>query len=185
MDMDLSKLLSDVYDRSETPAAEPQPKPARPPRFAAPAWADDDRLDKVFADWTPGPPPEAPAAEREIAMGASMGFGSAAPAETAVVDDDLAAALSAALVEAEQASEPSHVEPLDLEPPHVEPAVLATEPAVAAPVDVPGAVLEVPVAEPAPVVGEPAVVMTWRRGDDDVLPGGSRSGRGVSFLRRR
>jgi hypothetical protein len=55
--MDLSKVLDDVYDASNKQAA---------PSGPAPAWADDQRLDEVFSQWTPGPPADAPAAEREI-----------------------------------------------------------------------------------------------------------------------
>ena len=87
-DMDLSKLLGDVYD-NDMPASGGRERRAEPP---APEWSDEAHLDKVFADWTPGPPAEAPAAEREILIDAPTG-----PAR---LDDDLAAALSAALVDA-------------------------------------------------------------------------------------
>ena len=56
--MDLSKVLDDVYDASNN-------KPASP-AGSAPTWADEQRLDEVFSQWTPGPPADAPAAEREI-----------------------------------------------------------------------------------------------------------------------
>lgn len=31
-----------------------------------PDWAEDDVLDRAFASWTPGPPADAPSAEREM-----------------------------------------------------------------------------------------------------------------------
>ena len=94
--MDLSKLLGDLYaaddqadhddDRADDPATdqgpagddrsggEPAvaveaPASARSEReaSAAPDWSNETRLDQVFASWTPGPPSDAPAAEREIA----------------------------------------------------------------------------------------------------------------------
>ena len=34
---------------------------------AGPDWSDEVRLERAFADWTPGPPSGAPAAEREMA----------------------------------------------------------------------------------------------------------------------
>jgi len=58
--MDLSKVLDDVYDASNKPT---------PPAEAGPAWADEQRLDEVFSQWTPGPPADAPAAERAIVEG--------------------------------------------------------------------------------------------------------------------
>lgn len=63
--MDLSKLLSDVYAHDHAPA------PASPPVSTSdtdgPEWADEARLDEAFAQWVPGPPDDAPAAEREMA----------------------------------------------------------------------------------------------------------------------
>ena len=38
-----------------------------PPTVAVPEWATDAALDEAFASWSPGPPCEAPAAEREMA----------------------------------------------------------------------------------------------------------------------
>jgi hypothetical protein len=78
---DLSKVLGDLYE-ADAPAA-----PAY--QATAPAWADEARLDEAFAQWTPGPPADAPAAEREFAPVARL-------------DDDIAANLSAALVADEQ-----------------------------------------------------------------------------------
>src|SRR5207245_1214218 len=49
----------------EPPAAERAPDP--------PEWADDAHLDAAFADWTPGPPDGAPAAERAVVADADPG----------------------------------------------------------------------------------------------------------------
>ncbi|MDP8975412.1 MAG: hypothetical protein M3N28_03410 [Actinomycetota bacterium] len=69
--MDLSKLLGDLYETdhtdetdsppdgmSEAPSSQPAP---------GPEWANEARLDEAFASWKPGPPDDAPAAEREMA----------------------------------------------------------------------------------------------------------------------
>lgn len=158
---DLSKVLGDLYD-SPTPAA----PSAAEARFqpTAPEWADDDRLDQAFEGWTPGPPADAPAAEREMSMSVVMDPTFVPPAR---LDDDLAATLSEALVDAGHdnhdpevpvASAPTYELPgydFDLEP-----AVVA-----AAPVEYE---YEPPAVEPyAPA--EPA--RPWTRGDDDILPG--------------
>jgi len=92
--MDLSKLLGDLYQRDEVdapvddsstetaPAASAAgastpsvsyplaaaPVPDSPPD-AGPSWADEALLDEAFASWTPGPPDDAPALEREMANG--------------------------------------------------------------------------------------------------------------------
>jgi hypothetical protein len=96
--MDLSKVLGDVY------ADDASPRPA------APEWADESRLDEAFANWTPGPPPEAPAAEHEMAAHHR-------------IDDDLAAALTQAL-----ASSPVNPEPVFADPtPETEGAAVAYE----------------------------------------------------------
>ena len=72
--MDLSKVLGEMY------ADDVAPRPS------APEWADEATLDEAFANWTPGPPPEAPAAEHEMAAH-----------ESHRIDDDLNAALTQAL----------------------------------------------------------------------------------------
>lgn len=77
--MDLSKVLGDVYAGNGSTTAQ-----------AVPEWADDAHLDEAFASWTPGPPPEAPAAEREMAMHSD-------PTSRRRIDDDLAVALTEAL----------------------------------------------------------------------------------------
>ena len=88
---DLSNLLGDVY--GDDPDGEPvRREPPAEGRSAAPAWADESVLDAAFANWTPGPPLDAPAAERAVFAPSTD------PAGAAPLPDDLAAALSAALV---------------------------------------------------------------------------------------
>ena len=73
--MDLSKLLGELYqedDRSSADGDRDRPKPAEAPA-SGPEWSDEARLDRVFASWTPGPPADAPAAEREMASTAPAG----------------------------------------------------------------------------------------------------------------
>lgn len=84
---DLSNLLGDVYG---DPAPEPAPAPEPP------AWADESRLDEAFADWTPEP------LEAVVAKAPSSSPTSPSSA-SAPLDDDLAAALSAALADAPRA----------------------------------------------------------------------------------
>ena len=96
--MDLSKVLGDVYAGNGTTTAQ-----------AVPEWADDAHLDEAFASWTPGPPPEAPAAEREMAMHDD-------PMSRRRIDDDLAAALTEALTASPVSLDPDiaddHQDPL-------------------------------------------------------------------------
>jgi hypothetical protein len=142
---DLSNLLGDVYGEPEPEPAAPSATPAAPTAPAAPAWAADSRLDEAFADWTPEP------LERVVAK---------APT-SAPLDDDLAAALSAALADAPRrpptgpGAPPvptfSHVAAVDppLDPPLLDVATL--EPL--APVEPSG--LDVVVVEPPVEVPEP------------------------------
>ncbi len=73
--MDLSKLLGDLYETNEVDA--PVDTPLAPTSAVAPSarpapgpeWADEALLDEAFASWRPGPPDDAPAAEREMANG--------------------------------------------------------------------------------------------------------------------
>ena len=66
--VDLSRVLGDVYSHSDEVAAlrpvltQPSPAQAEPEE-----WADEARLDEAFRRWRPGPPREAPAAERMFA----------------------------------------------------------------------------------------------------------------------
>jgi hypothetical protein len=96
---DLSNLLGAVYGEEpsspardaddEAPVRREPPADERGP--AVPAWADDEHLDAAFAEWKPGPPADASAAEREV-----VGQTHDDPAPP--LPDDLAAALSEALV---------------------------------------------------------------------------------------
>lgn len=66
---DLSELLGDLYGTYGSPDPDGPPVRHEPPaheRAPLPDWADDDELDRAFAGWQPGPPPEAPAAERNV-----------------------------------------------------------------------------------------------------------------------
>jgi hypothetical protein len=49
---DLSQLLGDLY-ADETPTR-------------APSWSSEEALDDAFSSWVPGPPDDAPSAERSI-----------------------------------------------------------------------------------------------------------------------
>ena len=142
--MDLSKVLGDVYETEDRPA---------PAAGSAPEWADEQRLDEVFAEWTPGPHASAPAAEHEMAA-------HTAPS-SARLDDDLAAALTAALASDEPTADAVPTFP-DVEP---EPDSVA-------------AVLYAELA-PEPEASQPT---RWARGDDDVLVGTRRS-RGLRLRR--
>jgi hypothetical protein len=67
---DLSRLLGDVYgtDAVEDHVVEAVPAQELAGELAGadlPAWADEALLDEAFADWVPGPPSDAPAAERD------------------------------------------------------------------------------------------------------------------------
>jgi hypothetical protein len=157
---DLSKVLGDLYD-----APAPAAPSAAEARFqpTAPEWADEDRLDEAFEGWTPGPPADAPAAEREMSEMSVVMDTPFVPA--ARLDDELSATLSEALVDAGR----------DNHQPDV--------PVASAPTyELPGYDFEpAPVAEAAPVYEyEPPVVEAfapvepahpWTRGDDDILPG--------------
>lgn len=78
-----------------------------------PDWADEAHLDEVFSTWVPGPPDSASAAEKEMA-GDNPRL--EIPAED-ISDEDMEAALAAALAEAEQLSEPDaqDIEAQDIE----------------------------------------------------------------------
>lgn len=83
--MDLSKLLGDLYtsdddhagnghgdddhagDHHDATGKELASPPGALETSAGPDWSNETRLDQVFASWTPGPPSDAPAAEREMA----------------------------------------------------------------------------------------------------------------------
>ncbi|HYE76669.1 MAG TPA: hypothetical protein VEI97_01655 [bacterium] len=68
-------MLEDLYpeendqrgDEAPAPPAEgPEPTDQE---HKGPEWADEARLEEVFSSWTPGPPADAPDAEREMAHG--------------------------------------------------------------------------------------------------------------------
>ena len=202
---DLSDMLGDVYgdDANGEPAAPeppaqhrdgPLPAPEATSRATstAPAWADESVLDAAFANWTPGPPLDAPAAERDVFAP------HVDPASAAPLPDDLAAALSAALVGAP----PGDVALVALPAPSppgmdVDRTTLAS---TSDPADPPlgggaswaelaatrraSADYVDPFAESMPLVGR----LPWQRGDDDILPrrsSSSRRGRGGLSLRRK
>lgn len=177
---DLSDLLGDVYGESA-------PK-------AAPAWADESRLDEAFADWEPEPrDPMLGEDDDDVVASSSEPWPVTWPDDEAtpvaqdvvatpvvsgqLLDDDLAAALSAALAEA----------------PRPEPVVVA-DPVPAAPLHLPYAdededpVLDLetlePFVEPIDVEDEPvAEARPWRREDDDIVPARGKGGR-LSFRLR-
>jgi hypothetical protein len=156
---DLSHLLGDVY--GDDPDGEPvRREPAAEQRSAAPDWADDSVLDAAFANWTPGPPPDAPAAEREV-LGTATGTTPAAP-----LPDDLAAALSAALVGAPP-PDPTAAPPPESPAPAVG-AVNESSPLwndLSYTATAPGEAID-PFADAGPLVP----VLPWQRSDDDILP---------------
>lgn len=143
--MDLSKVLGDVYSGG-----------AATSEATVPEWADDAHLDQVFAGWTPGPPADAPAAEREMAAHVE-------PTRRRI-DDDLASALTQALTANPIAPEPLFAEQGDTE--QVDDELTHTQVAdLAAP-------------------REPTRV--WSRGDDDILPARNtgKASRPSRFARR-
>lgn len=80
-----------------------------------PEWADEAHLDEVFSTWVPGPPDSASAAEKEMA-GENPPL--ELPAEEEISDEDMEAALAAALAEAEQWDDPDFASvEADLDPP--------------------------------------------------------------------
>jgi hypothetical protein len=190
---DLSDMLGDVYgDDAEGERVAPEPGAQRgdgPP--PAPAWAEESVLDAAFANWTPGPPLDAPAAERDVFAP------HVDPASAAPLPDDLAAALSAALVGAPPGE--IAVIPPALSDPDI--GTDGTKPtSISGPVDSPpsggaswadlaatrraSADYPDPFAESMPLGGR----LPWQRGDDDILPrrsSSSRRGRGGLSLRRK
>jgi len=198
---DLSNLLGNVYgDDADGEPATPEPTPqhrdaaptAPDTMSRAPEWADESVLDAAFANWTPGPPLDAPAAERDV-FSTSVDPASAPP-----LPDDLAAALSAALVGAPRSDAPLTVSPVPSTPatdvdfaPSPSPSTV-----VDAPLDAGASWAEVaatrraladnddPFANSLPLTGR----LPWQRGDDDILPrraSSSRRGRGGLGIRRK
>ena len=176
---DLSDLLGDVYgpllpaDPDGPPVHHEPPASHRVP--AVPEWASDERLDEAFKDWTPSAnvgtiePVEADApAEPEA---------TAEPTTTAPLDDDLAAALSAALADA-----PRNAVPAPEQADSAASLFGGMSSTAAAPVTDVATPVE-NAAEPQPVETADEIWERWRRGDDDILP--KRGRRRLSFRRRR
>ncbi|HUP69806.1 MAG TPA: hypothetical protein VM142_08320 [Acidimicrobiales bacterium] len=77
-----------------------------------PEWADEAHLDEVFSTWVPGPPDSASAAEKEMAGDNPR----LEIPEEDISDEDMEAALAAALAEAEQLSaDAQDIEAQDIE----------------------------------------------------------------------
>ena len=170
---DLSRVLGDLYGPDDQPSV----APPRNFRAEAPEWADEQRLDEAFADWTPGPPPEAPAMEREMAVVIDT-----PPVPAARLDEDLAGALNAALIEAGDPQPgpdfPAAAAPSYAIPAYGEDPALASFPApTTAPVPVAEDWVEAypsaePVTEAVPFPSAPPMPQRpWARADDDILPG--------------
>ena len=201
---DLSKMLGDVYDAPGADAPQPEDGPMTTGRRPVPEWSDDEHLDRAFAGWTPGPTADAPAAERKLFAGAEV--------ERGPLADDLASALSEAVLAEQQPGPEAETtdeapEPFAPAPPVMRPTAfgsLTSEAPVATPA----------VAEPAPVeVAGPATVApplpdtasdgvdaqttelepvpapraqgAWQRSDDDILPSGGKASFFSFSLRRR
>lgn len=175
---DLSELLGNVYGGSEEPeqSAESSPEPAAEPSVPpagprTPEWADDEHLDRAFADWTPGLHTDAPAAEREL-------FAPAPPRPAQRLADDLAAALSeAVLAEADEAESTHHTVAAEAEAEVTDSAVVETPRAT----EVTTATLHDLEPEPVHTYVHKA---GWQRNDDDILPRGGKGG-GISFRANR
>jgi hypothetical protein len=179
---DLSRLLEDVYRSG----------PAAP---AAPAWSSDSALEDAFADWVPGPPEDAPAAERE--------FAETTTSRTPAMDQ--LDALMQAVAMAPDAVDDDEFDPEPLKTAAVfdqfdefdiEPVEAA--PVEAAPVDAPVAAEverlghfqslvdeQEPEAE-AEIERKPIALPsgTWSREDDDILPNRGHGRRRLSLKRR-
>ena len=146
----LGGILGNLYGGDEGDGDDaPTAAGSTPPPAAAPGWADDDRLDAAFADWTPGPARNAPEHERDL-------FGAppappAPPPLTTSADSDLDAALQAALAAAVAAAdEPpvAEVAPVVDAPPAPE------SPAPVAPVLAPAAAPPIPVSTSATSIAD-------------------------------
>src|SRR4051794_19296064 len=165
---DLSDLLGDVYGGVAPASPDDDPVVHEPPASrrapAVPEWAGDDRLDEVFADWTPGPGPDAHRSQRSVVTVGEPQV-TAAP-----LDDDLAEALSAAL-----AADPLEVQPEPQPQSQPQPAAIVDAPAspsagalfggIGSVTTVDTIAVDVAADEPA---AELAVARPWRREDDDI-----------------
>ena len=109
---DLSNLLGAVYgdgpskpSRDAEDEAHVEHEPAADERtLAVPDWADDEHLDAAFAEWKPGPSADASPTEQAFVMDADDD-----PAPP--LADDLAAALSEALVAASGSADDTDIAP--------------------------------------------------------------------------
>jgi len=185
---DLSHLLGAVYGDGQ-PDPDGPPVPVEPPaadRVPAtpepPDWADDAHLDAAFAGWTPGPPDEAPAAERALVADVRP------PQSGNALDDDIAAALSEALVPKREAAaelaaaaagtdttqdtDADHI-PVDAQEPEPTPQPAPTES------------VEKAVLLPVPEAPALHVARVWQRSDDDILPHRKGKGLRISLPLRR
>ncbi|MEY2476679.1 MAG: hypothetical protein QOG87_1994 [Actinomycetota bacterium] len=178
---DLSEMLGDVYGEPEEPTA---PAPATGP--TTPGWADDEHLDRAFAEWTPGPDADAPAAERGM-------FASSQAAPSTHLAHDLAAALSEAVL-AETSTEEAVAATTVTEAPTNERvatsafAQLDRQPELHAEPEPEPELMPEPEAElepePAPIP-VPVHKAGWQRSDDDILPTGKTAKGGVRLPKAR
>jgi hypothetical protein len=173
--VDLSRVLGDVYAHSDEAAAR-----ATAQLTDTEDWSNDARLDEAFRRWRPGPPLEAPAAERMFAAG------SLAPAPSSVVDDrhevdELGEVPADDLLVAYVPGTPAaafHGEGLA---PHVIDAALSGA-ALLGPAD--GLSDAVADAFAEAVAAEMSGRPRWTRDHDDILPAGKRGRGGLRFRRR-
>lgn len=143
---DLSNLLGDVYKRPASAQRE------------VPEWSEDDRLDRAFASWSPGPGPDASSTEREMFVSATrqVEMPPLEPEEApAAVDHQPQATPTISSSEWSEQLPYSHDDN-------------------AVPVD----------GIPEPEIATPVSHTNWRREDDDVLPGRARFSLQVPALRR-
>jgi hypothetical protein len=170
---DLSEMLGDVYGSDDEEAP---PAPATGP--STPAWADDEHLDRAFAQWTPGPGADAPAAERGMFAPAP----SSAPSHLA---HDLAAALSEAVLA--ETDDVEDEDDADDQPTKAAVSTTAVTEASAEPAEpeverlTPSTLTQLE-PEPAPIP-VPVHKAGWQRSDDDILPTGKVAKGGVRLPR--
>jgi hypothetical protein len=159
---DLSRLLDDVYgDGGGGAAAMPAP----------PDWSSDEALDDTFASWVPGPPADAPAAERAYMV------------EDDPTDDGAASIGDVFAAFGTEIEEPTASMPDTDESQPPAPSAPVTELWSAGALDVDDALLGVaaepePMRKPASFAPAPAS-LRWMPSDDDILPRGSGAKRRV------
>lgn len=145
---DLSRLLEDVYgDGGAVYGDGTSPPPA------VPDWSSDEALDDTFASWVPGPPADAPAAERAFAVDDS-------PVQDRPTFDEVFAAFGPD--DARELVEEG--EPVAIaEIPEVDDLTDVADLAGFTEAFVPEAVAPEPIAAPP-------VITRWMPSDDDILP---------------